>query len=135
MAPPLASSEPFDPSLLPAAYDLLLRLGVTENYKGFRYAAYAAALCAPSQDRLLLVTKWLYPDVADHFGTSWTCVERDLRTVIAVAWDRNPALLADLAHCPLDSKPPCAQFIAIIARYLSPDGVNPASDAKTVPSS
>ena len=130
MTPPLASSESFDPSLFPAVYDLLLRLGVTENYKGFRYAAYAAALCAPSQDRLLLVTKWLYPDVADHFGTSWSCVERDLRTVIAVAWERNPALLANLAQCPLDCKPSCARFIAVLARYLSPDGDYSASAAE-----
>ena len=93
--------------------------------KGFRYAAYAAALCAPSQDRLLLVTKWLYPDVADHFGTSWSCVERDLRTVIAVAWERNPALLANLAQYPLDCKPSCAQFIAILAYYLRSIGDDP----------
>ena len=122
--------EPFDSALLSSAYDLLQRLGITENYKGFRYAAYAAALCASSQDRLLLVTKWLYPDVADHFGTSWSCVERNLRTVIAVAWERNPTLLADLAQCPLDCKPSCARFIAILARYLSPDGDNPASVAE-----
>lgn len=114
----MTTLEPFDPSLLASACDLLRRLGVSETYRGFRYAAYAAALCALSQDRLLLVTKRLYPDIAKRFDTSWSCVERDLRTVITVAWNRNPSLLAKLARCTLDTKPPCAQFIAALAYGL-----------------
>ena len=98
--------EPFDPALLASACDLLRRLGIPETYKGFQYAAYAAALCALSQDRLLLVTKRLYPDIAKRFDTSWSCVERDLRTVINVAWNRNPSFLTKLARCTLGTKPP-----------------------------
>lgn len=94
-----AVSLPLDRSaevLLPAAYSLLHRLGVTENYKGFRYAAYAAALCALERERLLLVTKLLYPDVARRFGTTWKAAERDLRTVAAIAWTQNRDYLACL---------------------------------------
>lgn len=115
------TSFPAEPSvdlLLPAAFDLLRRLGITENYKGFRYAAYAAALTALDQERLLLVTKCLYPDIARRFETTWPAVERDLRTVIAVAWKHDPAFLTYLAQTPLHQKLPCAQFIAILARAL-----------------
>ena len=121
--------EPFDPSLLSFASDLLWQLGVSENYMGFRYAAYAAALCAANQDRLLLVTKWLYPDVASYFGTNWACVERDLRTVIAVAWERNPVLLAAFTHCPENYKPSCSQFIAALAYYLRSNDIDPLASA------
>lgn len=106
--------------LLPAAYSLLYRLGVTENYKGFRYAAYAAALCALEQDRLLLVIKLLYLDVARRFGTSWKAAERNLRTAAAIAWTQNHDYLVFLSQSPLDQKPQSAQFLAILSRSLRP---------------
>ena len=54
--------------------DMLCRLGATANYRGFSYTAYAVLLCVQQQDRLLLVTKWLYPDVAKRYGTNWKAV-------------------------------------------------------------
>lgn len=114
--PPL--SELSVPQLVSSAADLLHQLGVTENYKGFRYAAYAAALCAVDRDRLLLVTKRLYPDVAAHFGVSWPAVERDLRTVVDVAWKCSSSFLSLLFQVPLTSKPTCAQFLAVLSRCM-----------------
>ena len=58
---------------------MLCRLGATANYRGFSYTAYAVLLCVQQQDRLLLVTKWLYPDVAKRYGTNWKAVERNIR--------------------------------------------------------
>ena len=121
----MTAFEPLDPALLASACGLLRCLGVPETYKGFRYAAYAAALCALSQERLLLVTKRLYPDIAKRFDTSWSCVERDLRTMIDVAWNRNPSLLAKLARCTLGTKPPCAQFIAALTHGLQSGSADP----------
>lgn len=106
--------------LLPATSCLLYRLGVTENYVGFQYAAYAAALCALEPDRLLLVTKLLYPDVARHFGTSWHAVERGLRTVVRIAWSCNAPYLSLLSDAPLVQKPCAARFLAILSHALSP---------------
>ena len=45
-------------------YDLLYSLGITANYTGFFQLAYAVKLCAEQPERLLLVTKCVYPDVA-----------------------------------------------------------------------
>ena len=53
------------------AYHLLHRLGATANYTGFSYLVRALQLCAEEPERLLLVTKWLYPDVAKQYGTNW----------------------------------------------------------------
>lgn len=61
-------------------YDLLYRLGVTANYTGFFHTACAVSLCAKQPDRLLLVTKRLYPEVARQYRTNWKAVERNIRT-------------------------------------------------------
>ena len=45
-------------------YDLLYRLGARGNYTGFFQTAYAVYLAVQQPERLLLVTKWLYPAVA-----------------------------------------------------------------------
>ena len=37
--------------------ELMERLGITLNYKGFYYAVYAVCLVAEKPERLLLVTK------------------------------------------------------------------------------
>lgn len=100
-------------------FELLHRLGITANYGGYFYTAYAVSLVEQQPDRLLLVTKWLYPDVARQYKTSWQCVERNIRTVISLAWERNPGLLALLAGYPLERKPHVGQFVAMLAYNLS----------------
>ena len=52
--------EPTDQEI----YRLLYRLGITANYAGFFHLAHALRLCAEKPDRLLLVTKLVYPEVA-----------------------------------------------------------------------
>ena len=97
---------------------LLYILGVTANYTGFSYTVSAVELTAQDYDRLLMVTKWLYPEVASQFHTTMSCVERNIRTVAGIAWLRNPELLGRLAGCTLDRKPTASRFIAILAAYL-----------------
>lgn len=108
------------PSLL-KIYDVLYRLGVTANYKGFFYLSHAVWLCSQQPQRLLLVTKWLYPQVAEHYETNWKTVERDIRTVTSIAWRSNPQFLSELAGYPLLAKPRAAQFLSILANSLFPD--------------
>lgn len=99
--------------------ELLNRLGVTANYTGFFQMAYALGLCAGRQDKLLLVTKQVYPDVARQFHTSWQAVERNLRTVGNIIWRENRALLEELACRPLSQKPSTTQLLAILAVAVS----------------
>lgn len=99
-------------------FSTLWQLGITPNYRGYYYAAYATLLCAQQPEALLLITKFLYPDVAKHYQTNWKCVERNLRTVIDIAWNHDPELLSRLAGCTLTKKPCCAQFISILSRTL-----------------
>lgn len=94
---------------------LLRHLGVTENYIGFSHAAYAVQLSISRPDKLHLITKQLYPDVARHYSTNWRAVERNIRTVVSVVWASNPLLLSELAGRELTSKPNNASFLSILA--------------------
>ena len=95
-------------------YDLLYHLGVTANYTGFFQTASAVQLCMEQPERLLLVTKWVYPDVARHYKTNWKAVERNIRTVNGVVWEQNRLYLEELAGRELPHKPSNAQLLAIL---------------------
>ena len=100
-------------------YELLYQLGVTQNYIGFYYVAYAVMLCADQPDWLLLVTKTLYPEVAKYYRTNWKAVERNIRTVSDVIWRENRFLLEELAHRSLRQKPQNAQLLSILAATIN----------------
>lgn len=101
-----------------AVYDLLYQLGVTANYTCFFHTACAVSLCVEQPDRLLLVTKWLYPEVAKQYLTNWKAVERNIRMVGNIIWQENRPLLEKLAHRRLEQKPRNAQLLAILASSL-----------------
>lgn len=102
-------------------YDLLLRLGVTANYIGFFHTAFAVHLAIQEPERLLLVTKCLYPEVAGQYQTNWSCVERNIRMIAEIAWNRGLSI-------PRRAGPPSTDgqsqkhlnFWQILAAYLLP---------------
>lgn len=106
------------PELYVQIHDLLYSLGVTAKYTGFFHTSYAVYLTIQQPERLLLVTKWLYPDVAKHYGTNWRNVEKSIRTAAGVAWKLRPDKLSVIARYDLDHRPNNSCFIAILADYL-----------------
>lgn len=100
-------------------YDLLHSLGVTANYMGFIHTACAVSLCVEQPERLLLVTKWLYPEVAKQYKTNWKAVERNIRTAGDIIWRENRPLLEELAHRHLEQKPRNAQLLAILVSSVN----------------
>lgn len=101
-------------------YDLLYRLGLTADRSGFFHMSYAVYLAVRQSERLLLASKWLYPEVAKHYGTTQALVERDIRRMADIAWNTNRSLLERLANKPLQTKPNAAQFMAILSMRLVP---------------
>lgn len=99
-------------------YDLLYRIGVTANYTGFFQTAYAVYLAVQQPDRLLLVTKWLYPEVAKHYKTNWTSVVRNIQTVAEIAWNTNRDYLEYIAKKPLPCRPSCSCFLALLTMHF-----------------
>ena len=103
----------------PIIAELLLRLGVTPNYHGFFQTLLAVRLASQDPNRLARVIKSLYPEVARAYGTSWKAVERNIRTIISIAWTCNRPLLEQLAQRSLPDKPTVSQFLALLAVYCS----------------
>lgn len=98
---------------------LLMSLGATPNYTGFRYTVHALSLSLEQDERLTHVSKYLYPDIASHYHTTYMAVERDIRTLISVIWKNNPQLMHELAGRELKRKPTTAQFLSILTVHLS----------------
>lgn len=96
----------------------MFRLGLTENYTGFFHTAYAVYLTTRQPDRLELVTKWLYPEVAKHYATTWKNVERNIRTAISILWDADPKRLEALARHPLPQKPTVSEVLSILTLHF-----------------
>ena len=97
----------------------LLRLGITPNYVGFSYVEYGIFLAKGEPRRLTLLTKDLYPAIADHFGVKWRAVERAIRTVIKEAWlHGNRALMEKVLHQTLLEPPDNGRFIGASVYYL-----------------
>lgn len=104
------------------AADILSRLGLTANYKGFSYIVSAVELCLEDRDRLHLVTKQVYPEVARRHGTNWRAVERDIRKAGELIWAQGRDMLENLARRPLRKKPGNAQFLAILTLAVKRSG-------------
>lgn len=98
---------------------LIWRLNIRGTYKGCRQMAFAVETVRENREYLLSVTKRLYPEVAREFHTAPANVERNLRTVITVCWERgNRALLEKMTGNHLINKPTTKEFIDILAGYL-----------------
>ena len=108
--------------------DILLRLGITANYRGYFHLISAVELCLADRENLHLVTKYVYPKVAKLYHTNWRAVERNIRTVGKLAWTHHRAFLEELARGPLEQRPGNAKLLAILTTALSPSRDRPPRD-------
>ncbi len=98
---------------------LIRSLGIGGTYRGYHYLNYAIRLCLEDENYLLSVSKLLYPEIARaHCTTAWS-VERDIRTIVKVCWERgNRNLLQNIAMHTLVCKPTTGEFLDILVAYL-----------------
>ncbi len=62
--------------------DIIHEIGVPAHIKGYQYLREAIILTIKDMDMINAVTKVLYPEVAKHFGTTPSRVERAIRHAI-----------------------------------------------------
>lgn len=106
--------------------DILRNIGVSANLRGYRYLKYAIQLTVENPDILNRVTKDLYPDVANHFQSDPSRVERGMRHAIDVAWlrgdvDTQQVIFGNSVNLKT-GKPTNSEFIAGVAEYLGLEG-------------
>lgn len=100
------------------AIHLLQTLGGTANYAGFFQTAYAISLAAKDPEKLQFVTKLIYPDVAVKYKTSCDSVEKNIRKIIQLMWERTPDALSKIAGYEIDKVPVVSEFLAILTLHL-----------------
>ena len=111
--------EPIEDEVLSETiHDLLYYLGVTAKYTGFSYTTCALILTVHHPERLQLITKWLYPDVARICFADWRNVERGIRASAGIAWELRPAQLISISNIALASRPSNVKFLSILTSYL-----------------
>ena len=101
------------------AEQLLRRLGVTGRLIGFQYAVYMIERVARDPGRIQLITKRLYPETARQFHTTASAVERSIRTLIHVIWNKEDHSFLDaIAGAHLTRVPSVSDFVDMSAGFL-----------------
>ena len=102
--------------------DIMRLMGIPANLKGYYYLRYAIMVCVDNTDMLTSVTRLLYPTVAARFKTTPTRVERALRSVIELVWEKGDTeVLNTYFGHPIRNtggKPSNSEFIALISDEL-----------------
>ena len=110
-------------SLESVVTDIIHEIGVPAHIKGYQYLREAIILTINDMDMINAVTKALYPQVAKKFNTTPSRVERAIRHVIEVAWDRGDVETLQrffgYTVSEMKGKPTNSEFIAMIADHLS----------------
>lgn len=101
------------------AADMLQRLGVPANFKGYVYLKEAITACVEDDSKICYITKILYPDIAKKYHTNGANVERTIRHAVTTCWDRQQAdRNANMIYLTSKAKPTNAQFISIVSENV-----------------
>lgn len=101
--------------------DLLTRLGIRSNLKGYQYLRTAIMLSMKDKEELEGITKRLYPSVARKHMTSADKVEHAIRHAIKTAWEKGNAKdqKAVFGYCFAEGKRPTnSEFIMQTLVYV-----------------
>lgn len=97
----------------------LRRLRIPGTMKGLYYLSHAVSQCVSDPKRIQYITKDLYPETADLYGTEPRWVERVMRTAIRHSWaNGGKETLLQMAGYHLEKCPSNAEFIDIVAFYI-----------------
>lgn len=104
--------------------EIIQKMGVPPNVKGYRYLRNAVMIATEDMSVLDSVTKRLYPIVAINNKTTPTRVERAIRHAITAAWERqngDKEFIEDKLRCHIcfdGGKPTNSELIALISDSL-----------------
>ena len=97
-------------------------VGVPAHIKGYQYLREAIMMVVNDIEVINQITKSLYPQIAQKFGTTPSRVERAIRHAIEVAWGRGEVdLMQNIFGYTVSAakgKPTNSEFIAMIADKL-----------------
>ena len=102
--------------------NIIHEVGVPAHIKGYQYLREAIIMVVNNIDIINQITKQLYPDIAQKYGTTPSRVERAIRHAIEVAWGRGQTETVESIFgytvSASKGKPTNSEFIAMIADKL-----------------
>lgn len=102
--------------------NLLHELGIPSHLRGYQYIRDGILLIYENDFNTTLVTKDIYPEIADKYETTSSRVERAIRHAIEISWVRGDLkLMENLFGHSIDyekSKPTNSEFLTTIADRL-----------------
>lgn len=104
---------------------MLHELGIPSHIKGYQYIREAVNIIFEKPSVIGGITKELYPELAQKFGTTTSRVERAIRHAIEVSWNRgNLDFMEEIFGYSVDidkAKPTNSEFMVTIADKLRLD--------------
>ena len=98
---------------------ILKEFGLNSSYLGAKYLEHALKMAVEREDALTDISKHLYVDTAKNFNTSASCVERDIRTVIKIIWERGDrSCIEKITGYTGQSCPTNSEFIRCMVSYF-----------------
>lgn len=101
--------------------DYLMQLRMPTNLLGFKYSRAAIIiLLNGEQEKRMYITKKLYPEVANQFGTTSSRVERAIRHAIHIVYEKNEEkdLMKEMTLNTEKCCPTNSEFLAFIAEKI-----------------
>ena len=101
---------------------IIHEIGIPAHIKGYLYLREAILMVVEEVELLGMVTKVLYPRIAERYDTTSSRVERAIRHAIEVAWSRNNIdIIKKFFGYTINTergKPTNSEFIALVADRL-----------------
>ena len=69
--------------------ELMLELGMPAHLRGYHYLREAILLSMEDMELVGSITKLLYPEIAKTFQTTNIKVERAIRSIVEIGWERG----------------------------------------------
>ena len=98
---------------------LLRSMGMSGKHAGFAYLIAMIAEVVREPDKLQLITRKLYPDMAVRFQVPSSRIERNVRTIINSYWGKGDHTRLDtIAGRRVVNRPTNSESIDLVASYI-----------------
>lgn len=98
--------------------ELIRRFDITSRYKGYYLLTEALQIARENYDNCQAITKDVYQKIAQRHRTTYMCVERNIRTVVAKCWENNRKLMEEIAGHELTVYPSNGAFLDMVIYWF-----------------
>lgn len=101
-------------------YELLQKLGVRPNIKGYDYLKFLMEKCeSDAEYRKRAIIKEIYPECAEKFDTTPSRVERAIQHALEQSFVKAPEKYSEVFGGEFKEKPTNSEFIGLVSEYFA----------------